>query len=98
MKQLTLQFYSDLRLFDLLARSSFHIRDMETAERPIILYWVMATVGLWWVANTIATIASKSVMKGDDISFKGTTGWTSAFEDLRWVDLTTYQHLMYVQS
>ena len=67
---------------------------METAERPIILYWVMATVGLWWVANTIATIASKSVMKGDDISSKGTTGWTSAFEDLRWVDLTTYQHLI----
>ena len=67
---------------------------METAERPMILYWLVATVGLWWVANTIATIASKSVMKGDDISAKGTTGWTSAFEDLRWVDLTALQHLI----
>ena len=67
---------------------------METAERTIFLYWVVATVGVWWVANTIATIASKSVMKGDDISAKGTTGWTSAFEDLRWVDLTALQHLI----
>ena len=67
---------------------------METAGRKIFLYWMVATVGLWWVANTIATIASKSVMKGDDISAKGTTGWTSAFEDLRWVDLTALQHLI----
>ena len=50
--------------------------------------------GLWWVAKTIATFASKSVMKGDDISAKGTTSWTSTFEDLRWVDLTALQHLI----
>jgi len=56
LKQLTLQFYSES--FDLLARSRFYIRDMETAEHP---YWVVATVGLWWAANTIATIEGREM-------------------------------------
>ena len=59
-----------------------------------MIWSVIITVGLWWVANTIASIASKSVMKGDDVIFNGTSEWTSAFQDLRWVDLTALQHVL----
>ena len=55
---------------------------------------VIVAVGVWWTANTIATIASKSVMKGSDVSTSSNSAWTSAFEDMRWVDLTVLQHLL----
>ena len=60
----------------------------------IMIWPVIATVALWWVANTIASIASKSVMKGDDVLIEGASEWTSAFQDLRWVDLTALQHVL----
>ena len=67
---------------------------MEDLHLNIMIWSVIITVGLWWVANTIASIASKSVMKGDDVLIKGTSEWTSAFQDLRWVDLTALQHVL----
>ena len=54
----------------------------------------MVAVGVWWTANSVATIASKSVMKGGDVSNSTNPAWTSAFEDLKWVDLTVLQHLL----
>ena len=60
----------------------------------IIMWQIIVTAALWWVASTIASIASKSVMKGGDIGTKGTTDWTPAFEDLRWLELTALQHLL----
>ena len=49
-------------------------------------------VGIWWTANIIATIASKSaMMKGGNVS---NSSQTSPFEDWRWVDLTALQHLL----
>ena len=48
-------------------------------------------IGIWWITNTIAIIASKSVMKGGNVS---KSSRTSPFEDWRWVDLTALQHLL----
>ena len=56
--------------------------------------FIAAAVGLWWLANTLATIASKSVMRGGDTSSDSTSGLTLAFKDLRWVELTALQHLV----
>ena len=59
------------------------------------LPFMLAAVSVWWVANTIATIASKSVMRGGDGRTKaGGTGLTMAFKDMRWVELTAMQHLL----
>ena len=55
---------------------------------------VMASIALWWVSSTIAGLASKNVMNGDDVPINNTAGWTTAFQDLRWVDLTVLQHLL----
>ena len=52
---------------------------------------MVAAVGIWWTASTIATIASKSVMKGSDVS---NSSRAYSFEDWRWVDLTALQHLL----
>ena len=52
---------------------------------------MVASVGIWWTASTIATIASKSVMKGSDVS---NSSRAYSFEDWRWVDLTALQHLL----
>ena len=67
---------------------------MEDLHLNIMIWSMIITVGLWWVANTIASIASKSVMKGDDVLIEGASEWTSAFQDLRWVDLTALQHVL----
>ena len=55
------------------------------------MWLLIATVALWWVANTIASIASKSVMGA---SGNGNTSWTPAIRDLRWLELTALQHLL----
>lgn len=58
--------------------------------------FVVGAVMVWWVANTVATIASKSVMRGGDHSSgRGhqSSGLTPAFRDLRWVELTLFQHV-----
>ena len=51
---------------------------------------MIVALEVWWIANTITTITSKSVMN----STNDTTTWTSAFEDWRWVDLTVLQHIL----
>ena len=56
------------------------------------LWRMTVSVGIWWTANIIATIASKSaMMKGVNVS---NSSRTSPFEDWRWVDLTALQHLL----
>ena len=45
---------------------------------------IFATIALWWLANAIATISSKSVMIKEEAST-----W-----DLRWVELTALQQLV----
>ena len=55
------------------------------------MWLLIATVALWWVAKTIASIASKSVMGA---SGNGNTSWTPAIRDLRWMELTALQHLL----
>ena len=61
------------------------------AYRSVLL---LATVALWWIANTIASISSKRVMIGEDHATSGSSSWIPAFEDLRWVDLTVLQLLV----
>ena len=61
------------------------------------LWNLLALVLLWWVANGITSIASKSMMvvhgtEAND-SACSSTSLTSAFEDLRWLELTALQHL-----
>jgi len=41
----------------------------------------MAIAALWWVANTVTSIVTKSVMIGEDASSKGVTSWMPAFKD-----------------
>jgi len=55
--------------------------------------WLIAIAALWWVANTVTSIVTKSVMIGEDASTKGATSWMPAFKDLRWLELTMLQHL-----
>ena len=67
---------------------------MEAKTTTRSALFIAAAVGLWWLANTLATIASKSVMRGEDTSSDSTSGLTLAFKDLRWVELTALQHLV----
>ena len=55
-----------------------------------MLWKLVASVALWWVANAVTSIASKSVMTGDDIK----AGWVTALKDLRWLELAALQHLV----
>ena len=59
-----------------------------------IIMWLIAIAALWWVANTVTSIVTKSVMTGEDASSKGPTSWIHAFKDLRWLELTILQHLL----
>jgi len=38
-----------------------------------IMMWLIAIAALWWVANTVTSIVTKSVMLGEDTSSKGAT-------------------------
>ena len=66
---------------------------MESAAVQRSVAFMVGAVGVWWVANTIATIASKSVMRGGD-DRRDETGFTAAFTDWRWVELTLLQHFV----
>ena len=65
----------------------------ESAAVQRSVAFMVGAVGVWWVANTIATIASKSVMRGGD-DRRDETGFTAAFTDWRWVELTLLQHFV----
>ena len=56
--------------------------------------WLIGIAALWWVANTVTIIVSKSVMTGEDASSKGASSWMLAFKDSRWLELTILQHLL----
>lgn len=57
--------------------------------------WIIATVTLWWSANAITSIVSKSIMtEAEDSSPGYASRWTQAFQDLRWIDLTAIQLLL----
>ena len=62
-------------------------------ELQISLTFLAGIVAVWWITNTIATIASKRVMQSDADSIYS-AGFTDAFKDLRWVELTLFQHSM----
>ena len=62
----------------------------------IVLWQMVAVVSLWWVANGITTIATKFMMEEGGVGEKADAsicGVTPAFKDLRWLELTTLQHL-----
>ena len=62
----------------------------------IVLWQMVAFVSLWWVANGITIIAAKFMMEAGGVGEKvnrSICGWGPAFEDLRWLELTTLQHL-----
>ncbi|XP_038074474.1 uncharacterized protein LOC119742534 [Patiria miniata] len=58
---------------------------------------VVLFVAVWWIANMVATIASKKAVSGikPDATDSLTT-WTGtvALKDLRWIELTMLQHLL----
>ena len=60
-------------------------------------WWQMIVVVLiWWVANGITSIASKSMMITHDVVNKSalSTSLKPAFKDFRWLELTVLQHLL----
>ena len=65
---------------------------MAVTQHPAI--YVVGAVAVWWIANTISTIASKSVMEGADFRIKDSGSLTTAFMDIRWLELTALQHLV----
>ena len=60
----------------------------------MILWQFVFAVAIWWIANTLTSVVSKNVMYDDSETYEGVTGWTTAFKDLRWLDLTVLQHLI----
>ena len=70
-------------------------------EARWILLSAVGAVLVWWLANALATVASKRFMLKDvgapipsSSCNEGSppATWTAAFTDLRWVDLTAMQH------
>ncbi|XP_038073653.1 uncharacterized protein LOC119741820 [Patiria miniata] len=56
---------------------------------------VVVFVAVWWIANMVATIASKKALSGiEPDAINSLTSWTPALKDLRWIELTMLQHLM----
>ena len=51
----------------------------------------LIAVVLWWIGNAIATVATKKALQAETTS--GAEIWTKSFGDLRWVDVTTLQHV-----
>ena len=56
--------------------------------------YIITAVAVWWIANIIASLSSKSVMEDNSIATKSSKSWTPALEDLRWLELTFMQHLI----
>ena len=77
-----------LFLFKVLAKT---MKESAAVQRSVA--FMVGAVGVWWVANAIATIASKNVMSGGD-DRRDETGFTAAFTDWRWVELTLLQHFV----
>ena len=53
---------------------------------------IIVSVGIWWAANSITAVSSKSFMRGatkPDIN-----SWSDAILDFRWLELTALQHLI----
>ena len=72
-------------------------RDMETKKAPLQrsqLLYVAGVVAVWWLAKTVAAIASKRLMSGGEGALKSTNASPSGFWDLRWVELAALQHLV----
>ena len=44
--------------------------------------YVVGAVAVWWITNSISTIASKSVMKGADFRIKDFRSLTTALMDM----------------
>ncbi|XP_022093128.1 uncharacterized protein LOC110980597 [Acanthaster planci] len=56
---------------------------------------VVVFVAIWWTANMVATIASKTAISGTKPdTIESMTTWTPALKDLRWLELTMLQHVL----
>ena len=68
--------------------------EVEKSKSKWLSLIAVGAVLVWWVANALATVASKQFMlHGVKPCCNGTRpAWTEAFSDLRWVDLTAMQH------
>ena len=53
---------------------------------------IAVSVGVWWAANSITAVSSKSFMRGT--GKPDTNSWSDAILDFRWLELTTLQHLV----
>ena len=53
---------------------------------------IAVSVCVWWAANSITAVSSKSFMRGDSKFDKNS--WSEAFLDFRWLELTALQHLV----
>ena len=53
---------------------------------------IAVSVGVWWAANSITAVSSKSFMRG--ASKPDINSWSDAILDFRWLELTTLQHLI----
>ena len=58
------------------------------------MWQLVAAVGLWWVASTATTIASRSVMLQEEDEADLRWPVHEALSDLRWVELTALQQLV----
>ncbi len=53
---------------------------------------IALSVGIWWTANSITAVTSKTLMRGEGKPDK--TAWSDAIKDFRWLELTFLQHLI----
>ena len=54
----------------------------------------VAAVAVWCIASIVASISSKSVMEDYNVTTGSIGSWTPALEDLRWIELSFFQHLL----
>ena len=58
----------------------------------IVSLIITVSVCVWWVANSIAVVFSKSFVYGDTIP--DIKSWSDVMLEFRWLELTTLQHLI----
>ena len=56
----------------------------------MMIMQLVGSVAVWWMANAVTSITSKSAMTPG----KDATSWLPALTDLRWLELTALQHFM----
>ena len=57
--------------------------------------YAVVNVVIWWIANIVTSISSKSVTEGyNDTGDDNILLWTPALVELKWVELTFFQHLV----